>query len=131
MKSAVYTHLLKVIPEDLDELNHVNNIIYLRYVQDAAINHWYSAVPKNISDALRWVVRRHEVDYLKPAFGGDVLHVKTWVEAFTGVTSDRHCEIYRGDELLVKSRTLWVALDAQTLKPRRVGTEVTEHFFGE
>lgn len=126
-----YVHRLVVQSEDLDELNHVNNAVYLKYIQEAAMQHWYASVPENISDALRWVARRHEIDYLKPAFLGDELTVKTWVEAFTGVTSERHYEIARKEEIVVKARTIWVSLDAVSLRPKRFGNEVIAPFFAD
>ena len=121
---------IKVIAEDIDELNHVNNIVYLRYVQDAAIGHWRT-VPQSIASQILWVARRHEIDYLKPAFVGEDLIAKTWVDSFIGVKSLRHCEIMRGDEVLARSVTHWVALDAQTFRPKRITEEIVKQFFPE
>jgi acyl-CoA thioester hydrolase len=121
---------IKVVPEDIDELNHVNNIVYLRYVQDAASGHW-KTVPQEISSQIIWVARRHEIDYLKPAFLGDELVVKTWVDNFVGVKSIRHCEIMRGEEILARSLTHWIALDAQTFRPKRITEEIVKQFFPE
>lgn len=119
---------IKVAPEDIDELNHVNNIVYLRYVQEAAIGHW-KTVPQEIASQIVWMARRHEIDYLKQAFLGDDLIIKTWVDTFVGVKSFRHCEIMRGDEVLARSITHWVALDAQTLRPKRITEEIVKQFF--
>ena len=119
---------IKVVPEDIDELNHVNNIVYLRYVQDAAIGHW-KTVPQEIASQIIWVARRHEIDYLKPAFLGEELVVKTWVDNFVGVKSIRHCEVMRGEEVLARSLTHWIALDAQTFRPKRITEEVVQQFF--
>lgn len=121
---------IKVVPEDIDELNHVNNIVYLRYVQDAASGHW-KTVPQEISSQIIWVARRHEIDYLKPAFVGDDLIVKTWVDSFVGVKSIRYCEIMRGNEVLARSLTHWIALDAQTFRPKRITEEIVKQFFPE
>ncbi len=121
---------IKVVPEDIDELNHVNNIVYLRYVQDAASGHW-KTVPQEIATQIIWVARRHEIDYLKPAFLGDELVVKTWVDNFVGVKSIRHCEIMRGEEILARSLTHWIALDAQTFRPKRITEEIVKQFFLE
>jgi len=126
--SYIFHLPIKVVPEDIDELNHVNNIVYLRYVQDAAIGHW-KTVPQEIASQIIWVARRHEIDYLKPAFLGDDLVVKTWVDNFVGVKSIRHCEIMRGDEVLARSLTHWIALDAQTFRPKRITEEVVQQFF--
>ena len=119
---------IKVVAEDIDELNHVNNIVYLRYVQDAAVGHW-KTVPEEIASQIIWVARRHEIDYLKPAFMGDELVVKTWVDNFVGVKSLRHCEIMRGDEVLARSVTHWISLDAQTFRTKRITEEIVKQFF--
>lgn len=129
MKPIIHEIKIIVSSKDLDELNHVNNAVYLQYIQEAAMRHWYASVSEETSDAMRWVARRHEIDYLKPAFLGDQLTVRTWVEAFTGVTSERHYEIVRKEEILVKARTIWVSLDAVTLRPKRFGNELTAAFF--
>ncbi len=121
---------IKVIAEDIDEMNHVNNIVYLRYVQEAAIGHW-KTVPQEIYSQILWVARRHEIDYLKPAFVGEDLIAKTWVDSFIGVKSLRHCEIMRGDEVLARSVTHWVALDSQTFRPKRITEEIVKQFFPE
>lgn len=121
---------ITVAPEDIDELNHVNNIVYLRYVQDAAIGHW-KTVPQEIASQIIWMARRHEIDYLKQGFLGDELVVKTWVDTFVGVKSLRHCEIMRGEEVLARSVTHWIALDSQTLRPKRITEEIVKQFFPE
>lgn len=121
---------ITVAPEDIDELNHVNNIVYLRYVQDAAIGHW-KTVPHEIASQIIWMARRHEIDYLKQAFLGEELIAKTWVDDFVGVKSIRHCEIMRGEEVLACSVTHWISLDAQTLRPKRITEEIVKQFFPE
>ena len=121
---------ITVAPEDIDELNHVNNIVYLRYVQDAAIGHW-KTVPQEIAAQIIWMARRHEIDYLKQAFLGEELVAKTWVDDFVGVKSIRHCEIMRGEEVLARSITHWISLNAQTLRPKRITEEIVKQFFPE
>jgi len=121
---------ITVAPEDIDELNHVNNIVYLRYVQDAAIGHW-KTVPQEIASQIIWMARRHEIDYLKQAFLGEALVAKTWVDDFVGVKSIRHCEIMRGEEVLARSITHWISLNAQTLRPKRITEEIVKQFFPE
>lgn len=119
---------ITVALDDIDELNHVNNIVYLRYVQDAAIGHW-KTVPQEIASQIIWMARRHEIDYLKQAFLGEELVAKTWVEDFVGVKSIRHCEIMRGEDVLARSVTHWISLDAQTLRPKRITEEIVKQFF--
>ncbi|MDR1282652.1 MAG: acyl-CoA thioesterase [Opitutaceae bacterium] len=107
---------------DIDVNRHANNIVYLRWVQDAAISHWRAAVDRATSDAIAWVVARHEIDYKKPAFAGDALVVRTWVEAMSAVTSERHCAILRESDgqLLAQVRTVWCAVNPATGRPRRL-----------
>jgi acyl-CoA thioester hydrolase len=131
LKPIIYEHILKVAEADIDELNHVNNVVYFNYLQQAAMAHWYSSVPTEISDSMRWVVKKHEIEYFKPAFLGDEIIVKTWVDNFSGVTSDRHYEIYKDHILLVKARTLWVALDPVSMRPKRVPADLWERYFVE
>ena len=69
---------------DNDVYGHVNNVVYLRYTQDAAVAHWHAAAGSEYVESMSWVVRRHEIDYLQPAFDGDDLLTRTWVGASSG-----------------------------------------------
>ncbi len=128
MPNKIFQYQITVKATDIDELNHVNNVIYLQYIQAVAQAHWESIVSPEQMQQITWVARRHEIDYLKQAFLGDILTVKTWVETFTGVTSLRHCEIYKGEMLITKSITTWIAINPQTLKPQRVNAEIINAF---
>lgn len=123
---VVYEHAFKVSPGDIDQLGHVNNVVYLRYAQDAAVAHWRAAVSREQRENLVWVVRRHEIDYLRPALEHDELIARTWVGEASGATMDRFIEIRRrrDGETITSVRSVWVALDARTLRPRRVTAEL-------
>ncbi len=129
-QTGVFEHALRVAPADIDQLGHVNNVVYLRYAQDAAVAHWYSVVDGDHRDSMVWVVRRHEIDYLKPAFAADELVARTWVGEPAGATLERFVEIRRSrdGELLARVRTVWVALDGRTLRPRRISDRLRELF---
>ena len=120
---------LAVRPDDIDELGHVNNVVYLRWVQEVAIAHWRAlATPEQQAD-VGWVVARHEIDYRHPAMPGDGLTARTWVGVATRRTFERHTEIRRADEkLLARARTLWVPIDFRTGKVLDVGPDVRERF---
>ncbi len=124
-------HTLQVLVEahHLDEMKHVNNVVYFSFLQEAAISHWYGMAPARVAENIRWVVRKHEIEYLKPAFEGDTLSIKTWIDEFTAVSSRRFYEIWRDQDLIVKASTLWIALDARKMKPTRVPEEVADLFF--
>lgn len=122
MKPKVYITTRIVQEQDLDEMNHVNNVVYLEYLQDLATEHWEKQVPPAILEELNWVVRKHEIAYFRPARLDDLLTLKTWVESFSGVTSIRHYEIFLNDQLIVQAKTEWIAVDPQTHKPKRIKT---------
>jgi acyl-CoA thioester hydrolase len=126
MPADVFTLALKVEPEDFDRLGHINNVAFVQYIQDVAVAHWLSAAPPEMLSAVVWVVRRHEVEYLKPGLPQDSLTARTWVGEASGATWERFTEIVRGDGVvLVKARTVWVLLDATTGRPRRVDQRMT------
>lgn len=118
----------KVKDQEIDEMGHVNNVIYLKWVQDVAISHWTSKAHPEDLENYRWVVRRHELDYLKPALPGDEITATTWIESLDGVKSIRMVEIKKQDSLLLKAKTLWVMLDAQTEKPARISQRMKDMF---
>ena len=130
MTVAPFELPIQVQPSDIDELGHVNNVVYLRWVQDAAVAHWRSAAtPQQVAEVL-WVVVRHEIDYKHPARRDDALVARTWVGAATPRTFERHTEILRGADrrVLARARTLWVPVAPDTLRPMHVGDEVRERF---
>jgi acyl-CoA thioester hydrolase len=122
MSDGVYRFRVAVDPRDIDVQNHVNNVAFVRIVQDAAVAHWKVIAPAEVRAAVSWVARRHEVDYHKPGLPGDELEVRTWVGEPTAATWERFTEIARaGDgEVLVTARTVWVLVDAATGRPKRI-----------
>ena len=127
-----YTLAIRVTDADIDRQGHVNNVAFVRYIQDAAAAHWTAIAPDAVRDAFAWVVRRHEIEYLKPAFPGEVLVARTWVGKPSGATWERLTEVYRDgeDRPLVTARTVWVLLDAATGRPRRVEPSLIACFAG-
>ncbi len=123
-----YQHFLKVESQHLDHLNHVNNAVYLDWVQEVAYAHWEILATKTIKDASVWMVLRHEIDYLKQAYLHDDISIFTWIEESKGVKSTRIVHMYRDDELLVKSKTIFCLLDKESLKPKRISEEILELF---
>ena len=125
---VVFTAPLVVRPDDIDRQGHVNNVAFVRYVQDAAVAHWLALAPPDLRAAFTWVVRRHEVDYLKPGRPGDELTARTWVGEPAGATWERFTEVTRAADgaVLVTARTVWVLLDAATGRPRRVDSQMVE-----
>jgi len=121
---------IDVQPEDIDDLGHVNNVTYLRWVQEAATAHWRAVAAPADQEQLYWVVVRHEIDYLHPAMPGDRIVARTWVGASTRIKFDRHTELLRERDRkpLARARTVWCPIDARTGKPTAVSAEVRAVF---
>lgn len=110
--------------QDIDELNHVNNVVYLQWVQDIANQHWNTLKEGHDTSGYVWVVLRHELDYSGQAGLGDTITAKTWVGETAGIKSVRHVEFYKEDQLLVKAKTFWCLVDAKTLRPKRITGDI-------
>ena len=119
-----------VAESDIDQLGHVNNIVYLRWVQEAAIAHWSAAATAAEKEAVAWVVARHEIDYKYPARLGDKILVRTWVGTTVNNFFERHTEIFRAkdEKLLAQALTLWCPVDRRTGRPTRVGDDIRERW---
>ena len=117
---------IRVQPEDIDGLGHVNNVVYLRWMQDAAAAHWGARAGPELQTQVIWVVTRHEIDYKAPAFVGERLVARTWVGEPAGATWERFIEIRRAgdDKLLARGRSVYAALDPKTSRPRRIDPEL-------
>lgn len=122
--------VLPVLPGDIDGLGHVNNTVYLRWVQDAATAHWQALASPEDQAAIAWVVLRHEIDYKAPALAGDEVLLRTWVGKATRLTFERHTEIRRqcDGQLLSQARTLWCPISASTGRPQRVTADLRAQF---
>jgi len=123
-----FRHSFKVKLHHIDDLNHVNNTVYLLWVQEVAYMHWDVLAPKEIKDNSVWMVLRHEIDYLGQAYVNDTITIYTWIDETAGVKSTRMVHIYCEDKILTKSKTTFCLLDKETLKPKRVGEDILELF---
>ena len=123
-----FSHSLKVAVEDIDAQNHVNNVAYVKWIQDVAVAHWLSATSEETREKLTWIVTRHEIDYKKPAFENEEITVTTWVGEPRRVSWERFTEITRGESLLVKARSVWCLIDRETLKPSRITSKMQDLF---
>lgn len=112
-------------PGDIDALSHVNNVVYVQWVQDVSAAHWFELSTPEIRDQFVWVVLRHEINYLKSAKWGDELYAETWVGDTAGFKSVRHVDILnKNGDLLVRAQTTWCMIDARQFKPARLTPEV-------
>jgi acyl-CoA thioester hydrolase len=123
-----FEHSFQVKPDDIDQQGHVNNVRFVQWIQDVAVAHWFHAATKEQLASVTWVVLRHEVDYLRPAFESEEITACTWVGKATAAKCERFTEIRRGEKILVRAKSLWCVLDSTTLRPCRIADELKEKF---
>ena len=130
MSAAIFEMTVPVLATDIDEQGHVNNTVYLRWIQDVATAHWKSLASAQSQAAIGWIVLRHEIDYKLPASFGDEIVLRTWVGQASRLKFERFTEVRRriDNQLLSQARTLWVPIDVRTGKPTRVSAELRAQF---
>ena len=133
MSRPVFEHRITAKPEHIDELGHVNNAVWVQWIQEVALAHWYSIADPAHQDDYIWVVVRHEIDYLRAVKDGETVTGRTWVgEAPKGARFDRHMEFVGEDgKVRVRARTTWAIIDKATGRPIRVPPEVIAPFLDE
>jgi acyl-CoA thioester hydrolase len=120
-----------VQPSDIDNLGHASNIVYLRWVQDVALAHTTSlglAERDYLALGKGWVVRKHEIEYLRPALSGDRLTLETRVVSMSVASSVRKTRILRGGDELCRATTDWVFVELNRQRPCRIPKEVQDRF---
>ena len=127
-------HRFKILvpAEVVDRNRHVNNVAYVQWMQDAAVQHSAATGCTRMTEAIgaTWVARMHRIDYLSPAFVGDVLTVLTWVADLRKVRSLRRYRFVRAvdQKVLAQGETEWVFVDAATGRPRGIPREMEALF---
>lgn len=130
-----FTTQLQVRHYEMDSLGHVNNTVYQQYLEHAAVEHSTSLgfdLERYRQLGGFFVMRRIQIDYLQPAFAGEILEITTWLEHMRGTRATRRYEIRKQgrDDLQIKAEALWVWVDMNTLRPRPI-PELILAAFGE
>jgi acyl-CoA thioester hydrolase len=129
--SSIYAKAFFIPRSSIDENGHVNNVVYVQWMQDIAVEH-YSAIGGVAAQGpdATWVVREHKIEYLLPAFAGEEIEIKTWVENVRRVRSLRKYEFVRkaDGKVLVRGETDWVFVDMKTGRPLAIPDEVSMVF---
>ena len=132
MNRPVFEMSLTAGPEHIDVLGHVNNAVWVQWMEQVAVAHWRSVADPDHQDDYFWVVVRHEIDYLRAAVEGDRIIARTWVgDAPQGARFDRLMEFTGEDgKPRVRARTQWAIIDKAAGRPIRVPAEVVAPFMG-
>jgi acyl-CoA thioester hydrolase len=121
---------IRVLPEDIDFMGHVNNARYLGWVQDVVLAHWNKLAPAEEVASKAWVALKHEITYRRPAFLNDDVIAETVLEKIAGARSFYNTVIRRGEDVLAEVKSMWCCIDAQSLRPARISRDVAEKYFG-
>lgn len=126
----VFKKTITVSKEDIDDLNHVNNVRYVQWVQDIAKEHWLTYVSKEILETYSWFLVNHLIEYKSQALLGDKLLIKTYVPKVEGVSTIRHVEITNSEtnQLIVNSKAKWCLINSKTQRPARITSEIAKLF---
>lgn len=127
-----FTQRITARPEDIDVLGHVNNAVWVRWIQDVAVAHWDAVAPEAHRAAYIWVVTRHEIDYRGNVSAGETVTAETWVpQPPRGARFDRHMRFVGDDgKVRVEAKTTWALLDRASGRLVRVPAEVAAPFLG-
>jgi len=122
--SSIYSKTFLIPPSAIDENGHVNNVAYVQWMQDIAIEHYQFLSGVNTMEpyGATWVVCEHRIEYFLPAFAGEAIEIRTWVETIRRVRSLRKNEFLRkrDGKVLVQGETDWVFVDIKTIAPRAI-----------
>lgn len=128
-----YRTTITATDDDIDELGHVNNAVWVRWIQDVAVAHWAAVASPEHVDAYVWVVTRHEIDYRGNVSAGEQVTAETWVgEPPRGARFDRLMRFTGADgRVKVEAKTTWAILDRTTGRILRVPREVADPFLAD
>ena len=131
MPAIAHQFPIEVAPSDIDFRGHVNNASYLTWVQEAVLSHWRRLAPADAVAQHLWVALKHEITYLRPAFLDDPVIATVVLEKVHGARAFYETVIRRGEDVLAEVKSSWCCIDAETMRPTRMGKALVAHFLGE
>lgn len=127
----IFEQIIQVSEKDLDDLQHVNNVRYVQWMEDIAKLHWEEKAEQEYKDKFFWVVIRHEIDYKGQAFMDDELLLQTFVGEHTHVTSQRHVVIRnkKTNNILINAKSNWCLMNVETKRPAKISEDMFRNFY--
>ena len=124
----MYRHAIAIAQNDIDHMGHVNNSVYLKWVQDAVVQYWETIAPAEAVARHLWVALKHEITYRKPTFLDDIVVADVLAEKVQGARAFFTTIVRRGEDVLAEVKSCWCCLDVDTKRPARLAREVAERF---
>lgn len=126
-----YQETITVSKQHLDGLNHVNNVIYIQWLNDISEKHWKKITSPQLTQASVWIVLKHEIKYIKQAVLGDVLTVKTHIGETFAATSIRYVTFLKNNTPVAIAQSTWCLIDKINLKPKRIGQDILDVLYSK
>jgi len=124
-----HRYAIPIDHSDIDFMGHVNNAAYLKWVQEAVLDHWRRVAPAEAVIAHLWVALKHEITYRRPTFLGDDVFATLLLKKVQGARAFYETVIQRGDQILAEVSSIWCCIDAETFRPARLSRDVIDKFF--
>ena len=124
----MYRHAIGILPDDIDHMGHVNNSVYLKWVQEAVIRYWEKVAPSEAVTKHLWVALKHEISYRRPTFLDDIVVADVVADQVQGAKAFFTTVIKRGEVVLVEVNSIWCCLDSASLRPARLAKEIVSRF---
>jgi acyl-CoA thioester hydrolase len=124
----MYQHDILIEAHDIDFMGHVNNAVYLRWVQDAVISYWQKVAPAEAVAQHLWVALKHEITYRAPAFLDDDVLAEVIATGVQGSRAFFTTMIQRGDTILAEVKSSWCCIDTATRRPARIARDLAARF---
>ena len=124
----MFRHAIAIGANDIDAMGHVNNSVYLRWVQDAVVEYWEKVAPAEAVASHLWVALKHEITYRRPTFLEDIVVAEVLAEKVEGARAMFSTVVRRGEEVLAEIKSSWCCLDADSKRPVRLARDIVERF---
>ena len=128
MSSAAFHHPIGILPADIDHMGHVNNSVYLKWVQEAVVRYWESLAPPDAVARHLWVALSHDIQYRRPAFLDDIVVADVIANRIEGAKAYFTTVIKRGEDVVAEVTSSWCCLDAVTRRPARLARDIAVRF---
>ena len=131
MVASTFHHKIGILPADIDHMGHVNNSVYLKWVQEAVIRYWESLAPPEAVARHLWIALSHEIQYRRATFLNDIVVADVIAEKVEGAKALFTTVIKRGEEVLAEVKSSWCCLDAVTKRPARLARDIAARFLAD
>ncbi|HBF32870.1 thioesterase family protein [Rhizobium sp.] len=126
--TPTFRHVITISPSQIDEMGHVNNAVYLQWVQESVVSYWHHTSPIEARAQLLWVALKHEITYRMPLFLNDKVEALVKATGTRGSRASFSTMFKRGDDLATEVQSCWCCVDVTTRRPRRIGEDIARLF---